>query len=66
MADVKTAVPLHRERTHSSSEEDYAAEKGSITKGVTANHAENLDDLDDPDAGKSPEQRAAIVRPDAL
>lgn len=62
MSDLKQTTALERERTHSSSEEDYAAEKGSITKDVTANHAENLDDLDDPDAGKSPEERAAIVR----
>lgn len=62
MADLKQTEALHRERTHSSSEEDFAAEKGSISHNVTANHAENLDELDDPDAGKTPEERAAIVR----
>jgi len=62
MADLKQTKALQRERTHSSSEEDYAAEKGSIGKEAIAKHAENLDDLDDPDAGKSPEERAAIVR----
>lgn len=61
MADLKDVGALERERTRSSSENDFAAEKGSITKDVTANHAENLDELDDPDAGKSPEERAAIV-----
>ena len=62
MADEKQAATIHRERTPSSSGDDFVTEKGSITKDVTANHAENLDVLDDPDAGKSAEERATIVR----
>lgn len=30
-------------------------------KAVVVEHAENLTDLEDPDAGKTPEERAAIV-----
>lgn len=55
MTDVKDPHAVHNEDV-SSSDADMA-EKASIAGG----HAESLNDLDDPDAGKTPEERAAIV-----
>merc|ERR1711915_1160947 len=53
--EVDTAVEM--ERVSSS---DLDAEKAHATE-----HAERLSELADPDAGKSPEERAAIVGPQA-
>lgn len=55
MTDVKDPRTLHTEDVSSSDGE--VAEKASIAGG----HAESLNDLEDPDAGKSEEERAAIV-----
>lgn len=55
MTDVKDPHAVHNEDV-SSSDADIA-EKASIAGG----HAESLNELDDPDAGKTPEERAAIV-----
>lgn len=55
---MEKAVVNEKERA-SSSEDDYPQRKLSIGSAhVVA--AENLDELPDPDAGKSPEERAAI------
>lgn len=55
MTDAKDLRTLHTEDVSSSDGE--VAEKASIAGG----HAESLNDLEDPDAGKSEEERAAIV-----
>ncbi|KAK6433100.1 hypothetical protein LTR95_010728 [Oleoguttula sp. CCFEE 5521] len=55
MADVKAPVDTHEDRSLS----DVDNEKHHAHHH-TAAIAENLDDLDDPDAGKSAEERAAI------
>ena len=60
MVDVKDPQAVHSEAVSSNSDIDDAEKAGraSITVG---NHKENLNDLDDPDAGKTAEERAAIV-----
>jgi len=59
MAEIKDpATAAQREESLSSHEHD---EKHDALHGTV--HAENLDELYDPDAGKTPEERAAIVRP---
>jgi hypothetical protein len=58
MTDFKDPVALHSEDVSNSDIDDH--EKGrrpSVAGGV----AESLNDLDDPDAGKTADERAAIV-----
>lgn len=60
MTDVKDPQAVHSEAVSSSDIDDTEkAGRASITLGC---HKENLEDLDDPDAGKTAEERAAIVR----
>lgn len=59
MTDVKDPqVALHSEDVSNSDLDDN--EKGRRTS-MAGGHAESLNDLEDPDAGKTPEERAAIV-----
>ena len=59
MTDVKDPRALHSEDVSNSDIDDTEkAGRSSIAGG----HAESLNDLDDPDAGKTAEERAAIVR----
>merc|ERR1712080_77330 len=58
MTDVKDSRTLHTEDVNSS--DGDIVEKGSIVGKHGGGHAESLNDLDDPDAGKSPEERAAL------
>lgn len=60
MTDVKDSRNLHTEDVNSS--DGDIVEKGSIVGKHGGGHAESLNDLEDPDAGKSPEERAALVR----
>ena len=59
MTDIKDPQALHSEEVSNSElDETEKARRPSVVGG----HAENLDELDDPDAGKTAEERAAIVR----
>lgn len=58
MTDVKDSRNLHTEDVNSS--DGDIVEKGSIVGKHGGGHAESLNDLEDPDAGKSPEERAAL------
>lgn len=61
MTDVEKPGALHSEDLNSS--DDYVNEKArSRRSSVAGGRAESLNDLDDPDAGKSDEERAKIVR----
>lgn len=58
MSDIKDPRTLHHEDVSNSDVDDAEkAKRDSICGG----HAESLNDLEDPDAGKSAEERAAIV-----
>jgi hypothetical protein len=59
MTEVKDPHTLHSEDVSNSDVDDN--EKGGRTS-IAGGHAESLNDLDDPDAGKTAEERAAIVR----
>jgi hypothetical protein len=59
MADIKNPPAVHSEAVSNSDIDD--AEKAG-RNSITGGHKENLEDLEDPDAGKSAEERAAIVR----
>jgi hypothetical protein len=61
MTDVKDPHTLHSEDVSNSDLDDH--EKGR-RPSIAGGHAESLNDLDDPDAGKTAEERAAIVRVD--
>lgn len=58
MADVKDPQAVHSEAVSSNSDIDDTEKAG---RNSIAGHKENLEDLDDPDAGKTAEERAAIV-----
>jgi hypothetical protein len=58
MADVKDPQAVHSEAVSNSDIDD--TEKAGRTS-IAGNHKETLEDLEDPDAGKSAEERAAIV-----
>ena len=60
MTDVKDPRAVHSEAVSSHSDIDDTEKAGRSS--IAANHRENLEDLDDPDAGKTAEERAAIVR----
>lgn len=58
MTDIKDPNAHHSEYVSTSDVDDTEkAKRNSICGG----HAESLNDLEDPDAGKSAEERAAIV-----
>jgi hypothetical protein len=57
--DVKDPQAVHSEAVSNSDIDD--AEKAGRASVTVGNHKENLADLDDPDAGKTAEERAAIV-----
>jgi len=59
MTDVKDPRALHSEDVSNSDIDD--TEKAGRSS-ITGCHKEDLNDLDDPDAGKTAEERAAIVR----
>jgi hypothetical protein len=59
MTDVKDPRALHSEDV-SNSDIDVTEKAGRSS--LAGCHAESLNDLDDPDAGKTAEERAAIVR----
>jgi hypothetical protein len=63
MTDVKDPTTLHSEDVSNSDVDDN--EKGR-RPSIAGGHAESLNDLDDPDAGKTAEERAAIVRVDLV
>jgi hypothetical protein len=58
MTDVKDPRTLHSEDVSNSDVDGN--EKGGRSS-IAGCHAESLNDLDDPDAGKTAEERAAIV-----
>jgi hypothetical protein len=58
MADTKDARVVHNEDA-SGSDADVAEKAGRSS--VAGAHAESLAELEDPDAGKTAEERAAIV-----
>ena len=65
MADIKNPPAVHSEAVSNSDIDDAEkAGRNSITgrNSIAGGHKENLEDLEDPDAGKSAEERAAIVR----
>ena len=59
MMDAKDPQAVHSEAVSNSDIDD--AEKAGRASITVGNHKENLNDLDDPDAGKTAEERAAIV-----
>jgi hypothetical protein len=63
--DVKAPQAVHSEAVSNSDIDDTEkAGRSSIAgrNSIAGAHKENLEDLEDPDAGKSAEERAAIVR----
>jgi hypothetical protein len=59
MTDTKDARIVHNEDV-SGSDADVAEKAGRSS--IAGAHAESLAELEDPDAGKTAEERAAIVR----
>jgi hypothetical protein len=59
MTDTKDARVAHNEDV-SGSDADIAEKAGRSS--IAGAHAESLAELEDPDAGKTAEERAAIVR----
>ena len=62
--DVKAPQALHSEAVSNSDIDDTEkAGRSSIAgrNSIIGAHKENLEDLEDPDAGKTAEERAAIV-----
>jgi hypothetical protein len=57
MEDTKVPAMLHT-REDSLSDDVISEKHAAVLHGAV--HAENLEELYDPDAGKSPEERAAI------
>jgi len=61
MTDSKDSRIVHNEDVSSDADIAEKAGRSSIAGG----HAESLEQLEDPDAGKTAEERAAIVHPRA-
>lgn len=59
MTDIKDPRIVHNEDV-SGSDADIAEKAGRIS--IAGGHTESLADLEDPDAGKTAEEKAAIVR----
>lgn len=59
MTEIKDPKTVHNEDINSS--DGDVVEKGSRRASLAGGHTESLAELDDPDAGKTAEERAKIV-----